>query len=350
MTMSSEQVRYYNLNFPDLELSQELIAKQSKLVKKENRTLDQSISNLYLCHATSFFPTDGVIQPRLKFKINLLDPLKSDPEPLKSNIEQLFSILRPTVHFTLNSIVSKHSDNSLPSSQRFIVIDKVTSAVEHISAGYWEDIFCIEPFPLSKEAEILVPDAYKASDALQTQIQALKGRVKIVYYQESEQEALKGWLKDKKADVIRPVENDPDTPNPLGLMGSDRYISSKSFMQTIQKRFCPHDISPVAQIESLIGDGLIYSAAPFLELSRKYSYNVVAAQIHGYIKCAQHVYPLNANQKRFILSYEKAVLLAITILFGAKNPLDLEEEHDKTYVVLKGINLPSIQKKIKSSI
>lgn len=294
----------------------------SKQVKKvAGRKVDNSVNNLFLCHATPFFPKNGTILPRMKFDMGV-------DHPLKTILERVFPILRPTVHFTVNSVVSNHRDYIAETNRRFIVVDSFERAAESISGGYIEDVFCIGPYHLSNQAEVLIPESCRTDQTLQKEIAALKGRVKIVYYQGNEGEALAKWMKEKNASILTPVQKDPDAENFICTFGRDRYLSSVSLMEKAKKTFCSHAATPMAQIENLIGTSPVCDQAPFLQvlIGDANSYESLSNRTKEYIQAIEKSFNLTENQKSFIRSYEKAVLLALKIFSKAENLDELHEE------------------------
>lgn len=308
----------YVQTFKDIKYVQNFTKEQTDSLKRDKRRLESSVAHLYLCHATQFFPSDGMIQPRMKFNVAECS--------LKAIVEKVFSIVRSTVHFTINSIVSDHSHYSPNNKQRFIVIDKFRNAQDNIVGGYLEDVFCIGSYQLSNQAEILVPKSVENDPQIQEKIRGLKGRVKIVYYNCSEKTALENWLRDRNAEPIKPTVTDADTPNLVCPLGKNRYISSQIMMETVKKTFCTHDITPMAQLETFICTTKIYESSPFLGITEKYNYKLLSENVQKYIQAIQKVYKLNESQNRFIRSYEKAILLALKILSEAKTIEETQEE------------------------
>ncbi|NNM44375.1 MAG: hypothetical protein HKM07_08570 [Chlamydiae bacterium] len=321
MIITSKQTFEYTKGYANTPHVRSLIEQETAICTKANRKPDSSITNLYLCHATRFLPREGIIHPRMKFNGNTTPGLIP-------TIERVFSIFRPTVHFSVNSIASAHSAYAQASKPRFIIIDKLTNALDSISGGYLEDMFCIGPYRISNEATILIPESSKMDSELQDKIKKLNGRVEIVYYNGSEQLAFENWIQGKNAHPIKAVQSDPNIPNFVCLLGNDRYISSQSLMQEIKKTFCTHDTSPTAQIEEQICTGEIYSIPPFLESVKTHSLEVIVRSIIEYVDVASKVYELSAKQRRFIRSYEEAILLAVKIISKAKNNVQLLQDLD----------------------
>lgn len=181
-----EETKLYTQKFESDDQVQSLISTQTSLVEKNNLRLEQSIKNLYLCHATNFFPNKGMIYPRITSKFNI------PSSNLKMVTEETFAITRPTVHFSINSIVTEHKKYVEENNHRFIVIDKFENALDKICGGYLEDVFCIGPYRLSHKATILAPESCKTT--LQEKIKGMSKKIKITYYSGSEKEGLNQWL------------------------------------------------------------------------------------------------------------------------------------------------------------
>lgn len=308
--LSCNELEKHILNYKDLEAIKNLTSNQAKILK--NSSNHDSIQDLFVVHATSFFPEYGIINSRMRFQIKLDEKLKETEEIIK----KLFSILRPTVHFSLNSIVSKHKDYIGTNNQRFIVIDELKKAADSISGGYVEDLFCIGPYKLSNKATILIPESEKNEISTKEKIQKISKKINISYYKGDESAALKEWLKEKNASYLNPVQKDENIPNLLGKLGKDQYISSESLMKKLGKTYCSHDITPTAQIENYIADSKIAHLKDFIISRIILNPGVEKTKkiISEYIESTKKLFKLNKNQEIFINSYEKTVLLVIDIL------------------------------------
>ncbi|MCE5316625.1 MAG: hypothetical protein LLG04_04600 [Parachlamydia sp.] len=298
-------------NFKNIPLIKQLTAVQS--TQMGSRTLEPAIEGIYACHATSFFPNHGIIHPRMTYEISL------PSAKLKSLIEKLFSILRPSVHFTLNSVVSSHKDYPELDKASYVIIDKLNNAKDQIAGGYAEDIFSIGPYKLSDEAVILAPESARDDQETQQKMQTLSKNIQIIYYKGDTQVALTQWLQNQKTNYFYGVMSDPNIPNYFHKLGNDRFISSQSLMETLQKPFCTHDVTPMAQLENYIGAFSISSAAPFLNISK----TVVFKTILLYTSAIKNSFSINSE--RFINAYEKTILLALEILSTAKTEEEIEE-------------------------
>lgn len=316
--INAAQSKNYTKNFNEIGTIKDLTLTQNLLAKQKRLSIDNSVKDLYICHATNFFPEDSIIHPRLGYKINC------NPK-LKNIFEKLFSVIRPTVHFSLNSIVSEHSEYKIKGNQRFIVIDKLESATNSISGGYIEDIFCIGPYKLSNDATILVPEACKNKKGIQEKIENINRNIKVIYYQGIDKDNFVKWIKNHNASYINPIQQDPDIPNLLCQYGDNRYMNSHSLMKDLKKTYCTHDITPTAQIETYISKTFISEKAPFLQLFEKSNFECIIKNIHDFINSINEVYPLNESQKIFIKGYEKAVFLGLEMVYKAKNLEEIQK-------------------------
>lgn len=302
-------------NFPSVKQE---ITKQKNQIRETKRKIDDSITNLYLCHATSYFPDDGVIRPRLNYSID-----ESSKSPTAIILEKIFSIMRPTLHFTVNSLVESHEDYYEENKQRFIIIERLQDAGRSILGGTLEDVFCIGHYKLSENAVILTPESSKNKAEVQEKIKKLNGRVEIIYYPGSDDQAFKDYSKEKKIKLMKPCQTDHDTTNYFHYIGDNFYASSESLMKKLKKIFCEHALTPTAQIEIYINTNTIYHVPPFLRSSRFESYKEREDLIKNYVSETKKIYKLNAIQKSFMHVYEEAILTGIKMLYDSKTNEDL---------------------------
>jgi hypothetical protein len=296
-------------NFANFDFIKACTEEQTMFLRqKGHHKLDNSVDKLYLCHVTKFFPKTGVIKPRMI--------LKKAKEPVAS----LLSVVRPTVHFTLNYLVQETEEFNLK-DRKFAIIDRYESSQNQMVGGYLEDIFCIGPYKLSKDAAILVPNSLKEDVQLQEEIAKLNGRVKeIIFYDDGTEKALavamNAFLADKQAPVFQSVVDDDRKPNLLSKLDKGRFFSSQSFMVSQKKIFCTHDITPMAQLER------------FLVLNQDHLVDFAATSksIKEYMDGVSEAFPfLQQQHKDFLLSYSKAVRLAMKVFIGTKgNPKKME--------------------------
>src|SRR5690242_18383953 len=84
----------------------QLLKEQYNKVTKLCSHEETELTNLYICHATSFWPQDGIIHPRVNYDIE--GPLWKIESEQKNFIKSSLSLVRPTIHFALNSLVEAH--------------------------------------------------------------------------------------------------------------------------------------------------------------------------------------------------------------------------------------------------
>lgn len=250
---------------------------------------------------TKFFPDEGIIHPRVNFEIDDEIDLQ---ESMKNIVQTIVSVVRPTVHFSVNSIVAEHRDYVKKEHQRFVVIDKYEKALPHISGGYLEDIFCIGPYKLSNDAVILVPASLSQNREIKEKIRSLNGRVKVIEYQDEDDTlAFERWMQEKKKKMVKPVEKNCDIPNLLCFLGDKNYISSYTLMEKSEKTLCTHDITPTFQLESLLTTKLtFFPEAPFVRIDKN-----LYSDIKNYIKVSEDAFKLSKKQKVFLQIYEKII-------------------------------------------
>lgn len=317
--LTPEHSAYFTVNFKKIPEMRQVIDNQRNQINRSNRKIDDSITNLYLCHATSYFPNDGVIRPRMRFTMNL-----TSKSPIIIILEKICSIMRPTVHFNINSLVVSHSDYCEKNKQRFIIIENVQDADRSIVGGNLEDVFCFGHYKLSKNAVILTPESAKNDAEVQEKIKALNGRVKILYYPGSDDQAFKDYSKEKKIKLMSPIQNDPDTSNYFYNIGDDQYASSESLMEKLNKILCDHSLTPTAQIENHMKNNGFFENPPFLNSTSFESYKDREDKIKKYVFSTTKIYKLNANQESFMRIYEETVLLGIKMLYDSKTGNDLK--------------------------
>lgn len=332
--LSAVDSSYYVLNFASIPEAKDLT--NSQILKATQKGLEElkSIGNLYICHATSFFPENGILYPRG----TLSGPLHPQLKEIQEMVRQLFCICRPTIHFSLNSLVSEHQGYEEDNQHRFIVIDKLENA-QDLSGGYIEDLFCIGPYTLSNQATILVPSSCK--NEYKEKIQKLNRKINFYFYKGNEKNGFNTWMKERQISILHPIEEDCESTNLLGIVGKQHYLSSQFLLQTINKTFCTHDITPMAQVEKFIRNQVVTIVPPFLNILIQNNYNDLCQKITDYVITFDQVYKINEKQKCFIHSYKKAVFLAFNIFNSSKNINQLKKifnyykeavvQHEKTF-------------------
>ena len=301
-------------NYSNLKPVQKWMDEQ-KLAVTHLKEANLSVDDLYVCHISNFFPRNGILLPRSNYE-------KSEhmPDELHSFSKKMFCVMRPTVHFALNSVATGHE--LFKTDKQFLVIDKFKSSKDQFIAGYAEDIFCLGSYKLSPEAVIIIPDFLKESNGIKSQINELNKKIQIIYYDTNVINAATNWFKKNKIPFLTPVSNDPDMANYYHKIGKDQFTSSLHLMKITNKRFCTHDISPMRQIEILIADSIKIHIQPKFKISFiNSSYDEIRQTFLSYSKALliKGLFPLNSNQRNFIKSFEKTILLALQILHEAKS-------------------------------
>ncbi len=286
-----------------------------KLAVTHLKEADLSLDDLYVCHISNFFPRNGIVLPRSNYE-------KSEkmPDEIHSFSKKMFCVMRSTVHFALNSVAEDHKD--FKTDKHFLVIDKFKNCKDQLIAGYAEDIFCIGPYKLSDDAVIILPEFLKESTGVKSQINKLTKKIQIIYHDTNVKIAAKNWFQKNEIPFFMPVSGDADMPNYYHKIGKDQFTSSLHLMKMSNIRFCTHDISPMKQIEILITDSIKIHFLPKFKISfLNSSYEEICNTLRKYSKAllVNGLFPLNSNQKYFIKSFEKTVLLALQILHEAKS-------------------------------
>ena len=301
-------------NYSNLKPVQKWIDEQ-KLAVTHLKEAKLSDEDLYVCHISNFFPRNGVLLPRSNYE-------KSEhmPDELHSFSKKMLCVMRSTVHFALNSVADDHE--LFNTDKQFLVIDKFKNSKDQFIAGYAEDIFCIGPYKLSSEAVIIIPEFLKESIGIKSQINELNKKIQIIYNDTNVKNAAINWFQKNKIPFLNPISNDADMPNFYHKIGKDQFTSSLHLMKITNKRFCTHDISPMRQIEILLADNIKVHIQPKFRISFiNSSYDEICKTFLSYSKALliKGLFPLNSNQKYFIKSFEKTVLLALQILHEAKS-------------------------------
>lgn len=312
--ISSKDSCHFTENYRTLEPVQKWIDEQ-KLAVTHLKEANLSPNDLYVCHISNFFPRNGILLPRSNYE-------KSEhmPDELHSFSKKMFCVMRSTVHFALNSVATGHE--LFKTDKQFLVIDKFKSSKDQFIAGYAEDIFCLGSYKLSPEAVIIIPDFLKESNGIKSQINELNKKIQIIYYDTNVINAAKNWFQKNKIPFFNPVSNDPDMTNYYHKIGKDQFTSSLHLMNITNKRFCTHDISPMRQIEILLADSIKVHLQPKFRISfLNSSYDEICNTFLSYSKSLliKGLFPLNSNQKYFIKSFEKTILLALQMLNEAKS-------------------------------
>lgn len=312
--ISSKDSCKYTENYSKLIPVKKWIDEQ-KLAVADLKEAKLSFEDLYVCHISNFFPRKGILLPRSNY-----DKSEHMPDELHSFSKKVLSVMRSTVHFTLNSVATDHE--MYKTDKQFLVIDKFKNSKDQFIAGYVEDIFCIGPYKLSHEAVIIIPDFLKESIAIKSQTNELNKKIQIIYYNTNIKNAATNWFQENKIPFFRPVSNDADIVNYYHKIGEDQFTSSLHLMKITGKRLCTHDISPMRQIEILITDSIKVDIQPRFKISFiDFSYDEIRKTFLSYSKALliKGLFPLNSNQKYFIKSFEKTILLALQILHEAKS-------------------------------
>ncbi len=264
-------------------------------------------SNLYLIHSTCYFPENGTIKTRLGYE------LPDEIAGLKDVIEPIFSILRPTVHFTVNHVVEAHSDYRKKHDNSYIIIEPFNQVADQVVGGYLEDVFSIGTYELTDQATILVPEALQHEPRTKENLANLSNNIKVIFYSGNAAKATNLWLQENHASKITSFIDDPNMPQFIQKIDSDKYISSKSLMDSLGKNFVSHDLTPTAQIENSIAGRICTNKPPFIELIKQSGYRSACNLIKEYTQATRSVYKLTSSQVEFINLYEESILRALTI-------------------------------------
>lgn len=304
MRIDKEQVDSILQDYSRVELVKNLMSQQAINIKHLKHI---GIEKLYLCHATNFFPKNGVIYPRLNFGFSERNAFELGEE-LSSSISTLFSIVRPTVHFTLNSTATLHKDHSGFGSQPFIIIDPLMASTQ-IAGGYIEDMFTFGPYILTNQATILAPKTKR--EHIQESIKTLPNQVKVIYY-ENYEESIKQFFKDKNSDYLNTqgIIQSADEPVFYGKLGKEM-VSSSTLLKWINRKFCTHDITYFSQIENMLSGNEVYNQPPFLSILHNPSWAI--ATIDSYLQGIKEHFIFTKEQEIYFDKY-KSILMQIASL------------------------------------
>lgn len=255
-------IKYFMESFSDTPQIKQLQSTQLAQVKSLATDEQLHIENLYICHVTSYFPVDGIIRPRYSFGLSKAQG--AEWLNLKPVIESSFSVLRNTIHFSINAIADAHKDHSGWDNDNIIIVDHLPTVKDQIVGGYIEDAFCIGAFKLSSQAALLIHESKREDLNLKSQLKSLPTDIIVIYYQGEKKQALEQYLKSKNSTLVE-VINDPIEYSFYGTL-NNHYISSQTIMNSINGNFCAHDITPMAQIETMIGKREVNNKPPYLTL------------------------------------------------------------------------------------
>lgn len=309
--------------FEQNENYKKIIHDQYNVIKKQglSKINEKDLDRLYLCHVTSFFPQEGVIIPRKSYQLSLFEKYKI----LEEVVIKAFSTLRPTIHFSINSIAESHKEHGGFDKNSFVILDKIQHAKRHIVGGYIEDLFVIGAYQLSSEATILVPKHYKENPLIQSKIRTLPEGVKISYYDKGIQEAVREWLKVNKAPYLetKGIADDPDVAVFVGRLGQ-KYVESAELMKFLGKKFCGHDITPMSRTEILLQSSVLMKP-PYLEVLATLSLEETVRLLGQLKQVMLNVFNLNADQKSFLNAYEQTLIKIVTLFSKSPTLKELEK-------------------------
>ena len=122
------------------------------------------------------------------------------------------------------------------------------------------------------------------------------------------------------------MQNDPAEPIFYGKLGS-KFVSSLEINKQISGRFCTHDITPFAQIESIFAGNKVYNQAPFFEALSTPQANI-STLLSSYLTCIKNNFSLNAEQNNFLDKYKSILVTLISIARGSNSINELIEKVD----------------------
>lgn len=318
-------------NFEQRSSYKDFLQKQYQAVYKQKlRKITQiDLDQLYLCHATSFFPGKGIIIPRVNYRINLPESHKRLSEVLGCAL----SNVRPTVHFCINNVYAEHSEYGGLENKNFVILEKLKNAKGKVIGGYLEDMFALGSYQLSPEASILIPEHYKKDPLIQSKIKHLPEGVTITYYHQGTQQAVHEWLQAKNLPYLEStgILNSVDEPLFVGKLGK-KYIESSELAKSLGIRFITHDITPMAAIEDMLLSKILLDK-PYLEILMSLSLQETFTFLKLLTQKTAKVFKLNEDQKAFLNIYEVMLRRIISLckestsldMLGNKWELEAEE-------------------------
>lgn len=317
-------------NFAQYQAIIEVMSKQLAKVKQGQQGAKNDVSNLYLCHITAYFPLQGVIIPRYAIS-NYKVPL---PEEYEAITRPAFSIIRSTVHFSLNSVVQGHSTykNNLANKAPFIILDKLKPTQKQIVGGYIEDLFCIGHYKLSEETVVLVPEAKRNDEQTLADIKSLPPTVSINYFNGDAKSAVQEFLAAKGADYLdmSGIEQDPNAEVFFGRLGKN-YISSQDLMRNIGATFCTHAFTSLCELEPFFSESLIFNFPPFLGSLVNKKLEDVKKGINMAVVTCFSSFNLSPAVKNYLVQYKDALNEVVTMFLTSNSFPELQRNWETQY-------------------
>lgn len=308
-------------DFSNFTETKKLLNEQSaQLAKEKDLEPYETLNDLYLCHITEYFPVNGIIYPRLTLHL---------PSIFSQTLHDLFastvSVKRPTIHFTVNSVVETHNDykaSQVPKSP-LIIIDSLLLAKEQIKGGYVEDLFCIGPYKLSNQASILIPESLKYNQKTLDNLQTLPPNVHVRYYTGHPKDAVKQFLESKNAHYLN-TENivyDADQPIFFGRLGK-KLLSSEQLLSQMGAIFCSHDITILRMIERVWGQSYI-SKPPYISAFENHTAEEVVDYLNHLMDYIPECFKLSASERLNFSKYRQALEEVVKMFCNAKSGQEL---------------------------
>lgn len=309
------------------------------------------IQRSYLVHITGFVPRHGKILARSRFGIpsdgfSSCGQRPSFPSDLVPILEGAMSIVRPTVHFSLNGVAPEHREHRREGVE-IVVMERAGDVSKEVSGGYLEDIFVLGSHTLAEGSIVIVPDSYKRDRELASQLATLPRTLRVVDRTQGEkiEMAVKRVLAMEGVEGLSPASV-RDSSEPIFVFtasDSKKALLSTDYMQALKRPMCTHDITPMAQIERMLMGSPVLSGPPFLS-SLLPGYQETQRLIKEYISATSQAFPeMNEHQKDSLRAYESSLLLMLDMFNTSKSISELQrkwsadkariQEYDKDLVV-----------------
>lgn len=305
--------------------------------------IKRDLQDLYLCHVTSYFPLYGEIHPRAKYWASKM----ALPE-VKFSLEELFSLARPTVHFSLNSVAHPNENHKGFKRNSFVILDDLKSSTEQIAGGFIEDLFCVGPFRLSDKATVLVPKEMADQEAVVHGISTLPKEVKVVYFEGELNVAVENYLKSIGSEYLH-IKHDKEVPQFFGRFGN-KAISTEVLLPTIGKLLTSPDITPFTGLENLFVNNSNFNIYPFIELLEDFDPDAAKLLISSYYRLMSECFKLTSAQASFLKMHQKVIGQVIDLFAKSYSAEELfkkvsvESEVLKSYDFRTDLSRPVLDK------
>ncbi len=304
-----------------------LIGQQSRVISLGNVVTEQELAarvdQIYLCHLTSFLPKNGCILARGMFPVY-------GSSKAGQLLQQMVSIVRPTVHFAVNGVFSSHSGHCTDLENKIAIMEPLRNVA--VSGGYAEDLFCIGSHKLSSRSIVILPSSYRHDGVVQAQLRQWTCSPIIRYREGNEtvNTAVDRVLREKGITPLHPNpslrEENPNIPF-LFLEGDDgRVLSSQVLLNFLRRPFCTHDITAMAQIENLIVKNGVTIQPSVLNAFIRYPLEKLEALVEGYVDSIRETTSLNEEQKVFLEEYKTTLLSLLKMMSASKTFEELTQK------------------------